>query len=163
MQTIEANQSIEKINRTKVSIAALEYQTDILVALDRMSLHWLVEVEPNLAQRFFERAERYNGMRNMETLIGDINCLTPRKFYNKDNPNNGQFAHNYKIGNEYSRVLYITLSKYDTKNSKIDYDLWAKNIMCVGIEHGADETSFEVLEVPGMMEHGRVRVRLWWD
>jgi hypothetical protein len=144
----------------KVSEQTKKY-LEALLEVDNNCLQYKIRMNPLLADKFLNYAITYNNMRNMETIIKEINNVTPTTYFNEGNPNNGSFAHYFEIGNESSRVIYVTLNKYYAKNT--DFKLWAQQVENIGKMHGADETSTKALEVPGFEQHGRVIVRLWWD
>jgi len=137
---------------------------DTLLELDRQALRWQVEVEPETAFRFFARAEEYNSMKEMSTLIFDIDKIIPLTQFPETNgwpnPNNGKQNHKYKVGNECSRVLYVEINPFYFKGEKRSLEEIAAQIEAVGQNHGADEVSSEITSGEGWKH---LSVRLWWD
>jgi hypothetical protein len=88
-----------------------------LLELDRWSTNYQVETTPAEARDFFRCDEAYNeyNPKKVLDLIRKIDERVPPMAFadtgpNWPNPNNGLAHHRYLIGNEGSRVLYLTIS-----------------------------------------------------
>ncbi len=138
---------------------------DVLLELDGKSIRWNCEADPADAAEFFKRAEEYNGMENMGFLIFDIDKCIPLTCFPSPagfpNPNNGTKNHKYKIGSEYSRVLYVQVNPFYFKGEKKSLERIAAEIEAVGEIHGADEISSEFKD--NLLGGRTLEVRLWWD
>jgi hypothetical protein len=133
-------------------------KVDAMRVLDKDCRHWRVECDQDEALAFFCEARIYNEM-TREGLIELAQCVdkqVPRVMLNEGNPNNGTRAHKWSIGNESSRVAYLTLEKFYV--SETDFDELARVLCslgkCVGF---ADEYTVHTND-----DHELV-IRFWWD
>lgn len=139
------------------------------LALDPLSLDYQLTLSPRETLRFIRKTGSYNTF-DPETalkLVKKINALIPReKWRNSDNPNNGKMHHNFKVGREYSRVIYLDIVKgYMPKN--YDYEKLAEKLRQLAKEADAQEyTITEDTTLPfdklGGITGGFV-FRFWWD
>lgn len=95
-------------------------------------------------------------MERMEFLIADLDRLIPPMKFRDGNPNNGLPHHRYAVGNEGSRVLYLTVRKAYLKPD-FDYEALKRNLERVAKAHGADET-WPTEDDPYTLVY-----RIWWD
>lgn len=128
------------------------------VALDRQALQWSVTVPPEQAAELVAALQDYNEAtrERLGALISAIDGLIPRKDYGAANPNAGTPVHEYTIGREYSRVLYVKIVKTYLADA-FDFEALAERLKALAKEHCADER--RVVEDDG---HDWV-FRVWWD
>lgn len=122
---------------------------DILILLDSR-LHYNVTVNPEEAVAFAQKVD--SGLLGM---IKEINSLIPKMDYGPNNPNTGQFHHNFKIGREYSRVVYLEFVKAYLPKDFNYLNLFDKLSKLSKIFR-CDEFSIDNQE-------GSVSVRFWFD
>ena len=122
---------------------------DAMLAIDTCT-RWSVEVSPTTAELFFSVAPTYNRMKNMDTLIADLNAVLPT-FPALFDLTKSFPRHNFAIGNEYSRVVYII-----PQDVTCNLELYFEKVKKVAKKHGADEISLE-------MHYSQAKIRLWWD
>jgi hypothetical protein len=132
---------------------------DAALVMDKIAINYMVEMTPNEAMLFCGLAEGGNAATsdNLQALIKRINKRIPRCNYGPDNVNTGTYLHNFEVGNEGSRVLYVTFMK-GSKEFPSDRHLenLAEDLTIYGKASEADEVH------DTSTEH-RFRFRFWWD
>lgn len=120
------------------------------------SYHHLVELTPEEALRFVDNCQQINCATNevMSAMVTEINRLMPRMVYGPDNPNTGRFAHVYKIGQEYSRVIYVNLLK--AYGALVNWENLVGELEKL-------PTMFPVDEFDVSLDNSWLTVRMWWD
>jgi hypothetical protein len=105
------------------------------------------------------RADYYNNFTNVDlvNLIKGINNIIPRFYGDKDNPNNGSYVHTFFIGNEGSRVIYLSLVKSSYERKNINFEELERKLKELGRIAKADEMS-TVANNDVYFEF-----RFWWD
>lgn len=142
-----------KQTKTKVS------KLDLVLGLDPRSTDYHVALSADETREFLKRAEIYNNIpENLSDIVDEIDAITPRRYYNQDNPNNGQQAFNFKVGNEGSRVLYLKVSGGLSSVTGLNWDEYEKKVMAIGRKFDADEVQVVEKSVPHYLI-----VRFWWD
>lgn len=138
---------------------------NVALKVDDHSTNYRIEFAPPEAELFLTRSPEYNNMERMGQFVKAVNDVTPRCYYNEGNPNNGGFIHNFLIGNESSRVVYVSLNPSGMKAGKSPEELqkalnqWVSKVEGIGKRHGADEAWLDEAESGTF----RVVVRIWWD
>ena len=86
---------------------------DAAAALDLVALQWRVTVRPDEAADLVGALRDYNGAtrRVLARLIIGVDAVIPGSDYGPANPNTGRMHHEYSIGREFSRVLYVEVNK----------------------------------------------------
>jgi hypothetical protein len=112
--------------------------------MDGDCLHWQAKFTPEQAVEFVQNAQTYNNFTQdgLTKLIKNINELVPKMNFGEGNPNNGKSHHSFSIGNEHSRVIYLSLSKLYLKNLP-DFN-WARfksDLQTLGEIANADENN----------------------
>ena len=132
--------------------------------LDRVSIRYLVEFNPDEAIEFLQHAEGYNEYTPdiLVNLVKKINeLIPPMKFPDPDNPNNGKLHHKFIIGNEGTRVIYLKISKFyldeQFQGKKFDYKELEDRLAMLAKDAKASEYSTEV------NNGAEFRYRIWWD
>jgi hypothetical protein len=137
----------------------------VLIKLDNISLTHNVEMRPECARYWADQQFKKScdvgpatgfGLSAWQTgrLIRLIDDTMPRMDFGLNNPANGRVAHTYKIGREYSRVIYVNLPKL--YNTTADWKQTEKEIRILAKHYQADEIDVE--QTPVSFE-----ARLWWD
>lgn len=126
--------------------------------LDTYSNHYQVEMRPDEAMEFTAALDDYNGFDpdRAVKLIERINDLIPPMQFGSGNPNNDKPHHTFRVGREYSRVMYLDVVKaYMPINH--DYAKLAGKLGRLGNDVNADEA--------GVVEDtdGCFTFRFWWD
>ena len=134
----------------KLVLAALQ--------LDDVANHYQVEFTPAEAREFAV------GERVLAELLENIDKLIPLMNYppidGHENANNGKPHHVYKIGKEYSRVLYTEIRKMYLNGSggpEFDYKWLTGQLKLLAKAAGAKE--FEVVKETETV----YRFKMWWD
>jgi len=122
---------------------------ETLINLDGR-LHWNVTLNPIETLAFARVVDP-----ELAKMIREINELIPVINYGPENPNTGHTYHNFKVGRECSRVVYLELVKaYLPKNFNY-FDLFGE-LTALSEKYGADEFTID--------EGDRsVSARFWWD
>ena len=140
--------------------------SDFLVAalaLDENSIQFRARFQPDEARQFALRCEEH-GVTNLQLakLIDKINLISSRMDFGVSNagvnPNNGKHFHNFDIGKEYSRVVYVHYAKRSLPSASDA--VFARLI--AGIHQAANAAGvneFHVTENTDTM----LTLRLWWD
>lgn len=134
---------------------------DLCLELNEKSLNWTVELSPDQTIEFLKKSKEYIGMNNLAGMVEKINKIIPTKLYPGDNPNNNQPHHNFSVGNECSRVVYLKIVKAYLKGGLVKWgegeflNLQSK-IKGLAKKAGADEISCEDTE-------SSLTFRFWWD
>jgi hypothetical protein len=135
---------------------------NLVLELDKCSIHHRVELNPETTVEYAKQCQTYNGHNNqhLQGLVEKINKLIPPMNFPScnglANPNNGRTHHNFEVGNEGSRVIYLRIVKaYLPKN--FNYDLLASNLCAAAQCAHADETH--------LIENNShaFEYRFWWD
>lgn len=79
------------------------------LALDEEALNWSVTVRPDEAAELAGELRDYNEAtrERIAAIVESIDAIIPRKDYGEGSPNAVGMHHEYRIGREYSRVLYV--------------------------------------------------------
>jgi hypothetical protein len=126
---------------------------DAMNTLDHSDVyHWQVELTPKKA---LEYAVKINDD-NLFGFLDKINQIMPCPQYEEGNPNNGKMVHTFFIGQEYSRVVYISLVPTYIPKRQANYAELPQKIREIAQNYHADEID----EV-----HDRLifKMRIWWD
>ena len=128
------------------------------LALDEEALNWSVTVRPDEAAELAGALGGYNEAtpERLAGIIASVDDLIPRKDYGQGNPNTGGMHHEYRIGREYSRVLYVQVVKTYLPDG---FDLAALGVRIKEIakDHRADE-AWVTKDTPHDFEF-----RIWFD
>jgi len=144
---------MKKQSKPKVS------KVDLVLGLDPRSTDYHVALSADETREFLKRAEVYNNIpENLADIVDEIDALTPRRYYNPNNPNNGQQAFSFKVGNEGSRVLYLKVSGGLSSVAGLDWDEYEAKLTAIGRKFKADEIQVVEKSVPHYL-----MVRFWWD
>lgn len=129
------------------------------LALDEHALEYAVTLSPTEALAFVKRASEGNGSQaDFVQLIENISQRIPRMDYGSDNPNTGRFHHAFRIGNEYSRVIYFRLQKCHVKQyGEAEFTSLTADLTLYAQAAKADE-----FDVSNEDEH-EYEFRFWWD
>jgi hypothetical protein len=146
----------------KVAVAnqvKTQRKVDVALELDKLSTNWLAEFDPEEAVEFVKRAEYYNNFTNEDlvNLIESINKIIPRFWNGEDNPNNGSYIHTFYIGNEDTRVIYLSLFKDWDVLKNFDFNEIEKKLEELGRKAKADE--YEAV----VNSKYYFKYRFWWD
>jgi hypothetical protein len=135
------------------------YKVDAMLSLDGC-LDYQVKCNQAEAECFLSQCEVYNDHDNADLirLITTIDATVPRRQYNPGNPNNGLRAHDWKIGNESSRVVYLTICTYSGAYNGIDLDALVASLCTIAKGCNADE-AWEVERRDGRS----LTLRFWFD
>jgi hypothetical protein len=128
------------------------------VAVDEGFLQWTAEFGPAEALEFAQHCQGYNNASNkrLTGLIQYVNDHAPKMKFAGTNANNGHPSHRFKIGREYSRVVYVVLDRQGM-DPEFKWDKYLK-----GIERHA-KTKAECDEFHVTEEDRRISIRIWWD
>jgi hypothetical protein len=129
--------------------------------LDRLSHHHTVTMSPAEARAFALHADSHpQPAEELRAMLKELDAAMPKMDFGmlngRPNPNNGRMAHRYKIGKEYSRVVYLETAKRSYRQ-KIDWATIGKKLCAIGKKYGVDES--DIVEDD---EHG-FTIRFWWD
>ncbi|MEM3390672.1 MAG: hypothetical protein QW491_14890 [Thermoproteota archaeon] len=126
-------------------------RVDLALQLDRVSSNFLVELSPEEALAFVERAGCYNGftVEGLTELVSEVNRAVQRM-------GGGCRLHKFVVGNEGSRVIYVVVPKFGS-GERIDFLVLAELFDGLALKASADE--FGVFEDSGMY----FVYRFWWD
>jgi len=133
------------------------------LALDDVSINYLVEMSPTEAREFLSHAQAYNSFtqEDLLNLVEAVDREVPPMRFGPDNPNTGKVHHVYLVGNEGSRVLYLALRKFYLEEcfqgKPYDYPHLAKMLELLGLQAHADE-AFTTQD-----DRETFRFRFWWD
>jgi len=147
--------------------------TETALHLDKISLHHTIEFRPEeacyFARRQYELSETVGtqtgyGLTAHQTrqLLRLIDNVIPRMNFGtlngQPNPNDGRTCHTYRIGREYSRVIYVTVPHlYFREGNRLGIIRQIKaSIQSLAEHYQADE--FDI-------EDGKYSTtfRFWWD
>jgi hypothetical protein len=132
------------------------------LVLDEHALRYQVELTPDEAIDFAANLRDYNEATasRLTALVQRINDLIPPMDFGllngEPNPNNGRPHHTFRMGREYSRVLYVCIVKsylprdYDWAELVSTLDFYARH--AAADEHGLSQTS-----------PTSITFRVWWD
>lgn len=128
------------------------------LALDEAALNWSVTVRPDEAAELAAALREYNEAtpERLGAIIASVDALIPRKDYGNGNPNTGGMHHEYRIGREYSRVLYVQIVRTYLPEG-FDVATLAARIKQVAKGHRADE-AWVTKDTPHDFEF-----RIWFD
>lgn len=145
---------------------------ELLLAVKKVNdsfLHWQVTVKSTELLEILKHLDWYNEFNpaRVEAGIGEINNLVPPMNFGETspgfpNPNNGKPHHEYRIGREYSMVLYVDILKtYMPKD--FCYSQLSNQLAMVAKFMRADE--FDVIKDSPHSERnpGEFIYRFWWD
>jgi hypothetical protein len=133
--------------------------------LDRLSSNYEIEMRPDEAVEFLRRCEPEN-VSNDEwvSLVQEINHLIPPMQYGPDNPNTGQPHHTFRIGRDYSRVIYLRIVKRYLSTEPpfqyretLDWDTLDSKLVHLAVVHSADE-AWNIKN-----DEHEYQFRFWWD
>lgn len=129
-----------------------------LLDLDKQSIHWKVELDPEQTLQFVSEADAYNGFTqdDLVKLVKSVNEIIPPMKFPGENPNNGKTHHKFIVGNECSRVIYLQIIKtYLPKD--FDYTNLIVRLSEIGAKANADENDLHE------NENGSFKWRWWFD
>jgi len=133
------------------------------LALDDVSINYLVEMSPTEAREFLSHAQAYNSFtqEDLLNLVEAVDREVPPMRFGPDNPNTGKVHHVYLVGNEGSRVLYLALRKFYLEEcfqgKPYDYQLLTLKLGALAAGAYADECSVT------QDDKDTFRYRFWWD
>jgi hypothetical protein len=129
------------------------------LALDLCSTQWRVTLRPHELEEFAAHCMSYNNatQENLLRLIHMVSGAVPPMQFGEGNPNNGQPCHNFVIGNEGSRVVYLNIPKGLAPKGRINYAALSDRLDTIARECQADE--FCVVEDRDNL----YSYRFWWD
>jgi hypothetical protein len=132
----------------------------ISLAIDAISDDYQIKMTPTEAMEFVKHSGSFNRCckSNLVRLIQRIGKFLPKKYYGPGNPNNGCPTHYFYIGNEGSRVIYVTFSKCDwvIQDAMLGGKRLNKTMQKFAKEARADES----METSANFEY---KFRFWWD
>lgn len=127
-------------------------EIDAMKILDKSSvLHWQVELTPKKALEFGVLVDN-----NLFGFLDEINQIMPKPDYGEDNPNNGIPVHTFSIGQECSRVVYISLIPTYIPKGQVNYIDLEEKIREIAQKYHADE-------IDNTGERFVFKIRIWWD
>lgn len=148
-----------KIHSQKARRATISDLLVAALALDEISNQFKIHFSPDNALQFAKRCTEH-GVTNHQfaKLVEKINSVSPRHELGDSNPNTGHHFHNFDIGKEYSRVIYVHYAKLFTvlKSDAACARLIAE-IHTAAKAAGANEIDVE--ENTDTM----LTIRIWWD
>lgn len=147
-----SEQIIAAAQRVIDGISAGESATQKLKALkilDEVSLHHRVQLRPEEALAYFDKNSKHH------ELINCINEAIPRMNFEKSNPNNGRMFHEFWVGREYSRVIYVDVVTAYLGDHNEHNEIY-KRLERLAKLAWADEFSVD-------REDGCWTYRFWWD
>lgn len=132
--------------------------------LDRACTSWQAELTFDDAIEFMNEADMYNRMEQakMLNLLANIDAAFPKAQYpdvnGKPNPNNGNRVFKLSVGNEGSRVLYVSVYR-------------GPSSMALGLSWDSIKNSFALFGDLALADEANVsedsehffRFRFWWD
>jgi hypothetical protein len=126
--------------------------------LEKDSIQHQVQFHPTEALSFATVAKPAGlGQLELVKLIEKINSLIPRMDFGPNNGSTGDPFHKFRIGLEYSRVVYIVVPKnYVPKMTPADWMKLVAQIRAVATKFKADEYKVDI-------EPACLTFRLWWD
>lgn len=134
----------------------------ILAALLKVDVftHYLVEMSPKDAKAFLAASSKYNFIpKDIDRIVDVIGEIVPPMQFDEGNPNNGKPHHQFLIGNEGSRVVYLQINKYYMPKD-FNYKLLIADLGSTAKRFHADEF-FVTKDEEG--KHGTFEYRFWWD
>ena len=129
--------------------------------LDRLSIHHQATLRPAEARAFALRANSHpQPAEELRAMLKELDAAMPKMDFGmlngRPNLNNGRAAHSYKIGKEYSRVVYIECAKLSYRQP-LNWLTIGAELCAIGTRYGADEA-----DVTENDQHS-FAIRLWWD
>ena len=128
------------------------------------SIHHAAQLQPDQALEFARTCGGINEAtnENLEHFVAGVNKIVPPidfgNINGEPNPNNGRSFHTFTVGQEYSRVVYVTVIKGYIKGwTDGDYRILARRLKQQAQLSGADEA--EVTE----NDKDCLTFRAWWD
>ncbi len=136
---------------------------DLVELLYNRCQHFQVTLTPAEAAEFARRVgpwqpEQYG----MLPVIEAADRIIPRKSYGPDNPNHGRTFHTYRVGREYSAVLYVDILSTYLAPGVTAAELGQRIIE----EAQAAARADEAYTLPLFQEDpdgDSIAVRFWWD
>jgi len=124
----------------------------------KWSINFQVKFTPEEMPTYLKQEKHYNEYdgAKVREMIQKIDALTPTKYYNPGNPNNGKPHHVYNIGREGSPVIYLEIRKIYMPNN-FDYDTYTMDLKRLAYEAEADEAGIITNN-----DHEFI-ARFWWD
>lgn len=128
------------------------------LALDEEALNWSVTVRPDEAAELAAALREYNEATpvRLAAIVASVDDLIPRRDCGDGNPSTGGMHHEYRIGREYSRVLYVQVVKTYLPDG-FDLAALATRITKIAKGHRADE-AWVTKDTPHDFEF-----RIWFD
>lgn len=130
---------------------------------DHFFTDYAITLTPKMAHNFVQIADDYNAFthNDLENLVMGINkIIPPMNFPNTEyctnNPNNGKSHHQFKIGNEGSRVIYLVIRKF-YMSKEYDYEKLGEQLSAIGKKSKADEAWST------RNDDSEYVFRFWWD
>lgn len=130
------------------------------LGLDRVCYYWSITLDPESALLFAGQCLEMNAANRLvlTELIQRINAYLPRIDFGPTNPNTGQLHHDFVIGAENSRFVYLKLHKsYLRQWTAEDWRVLGNFLHTLGREFYAD-----VARVIEEDDHNYV-FSFWWD
>ena len=128
------------------------------LALEQVSIQHQVQMDADEALAFANRALPSGlGQLDFVRLIEKINALIPRMDFGPNNLSTGRTFHKFRIGLEYSRVVYVIVPKNYAK------DLTPNDWMQVCAKMRSLATKAKANEYKVDIDPASLEFRLWWD
>jgi hypothetical protein len=129
---------------------------------DTHSIRHQVEMQPSEAVEFCQGCQGINEAtnKNLTRFVKSVNEMIPAIKFDDGNPNNGRSHHTFIVGQECSRVIYVTFAKYYLKGynwTGQEYNELERLLKNTASRFNADEMC-----VTENDEHS-FTFRAWWD
>lgn len=149
----------EKANNAALRRAYVIDAANRIMALDDFK-HFLVEIPRDVATEWASRSEVCNRLtrKNLEALIDFINKSSPKQSLGKGNPVTGTPCHVFKVGNEFSRIIYVCYTKIHCKMEEKDWMNFAMNTLTRAKSIGKPDDAIMESNTPQVLT-----LRFWWD
>lgn len=131
-----------------------------IIALDEDFEHYLVEITPDMAVDWANRSPVCNRLtrNNLVAMIDYINKTSPKEHHGKGDPLTGKVCHTFKVGNEFSRIVYVVYRKPYCKMEEKDWLQFAIDVLTRAKSIGkADDAIME------SSSQTLLTLRFWWD
>lgn len=143
----------------------------------KLSLNHKMQFNPDWYEKeikeYITVIDTYNAFNSKKVLdmLEKIDSIIPRRYYNENNPNNGNRLYTIEIGREYSPVIYINIETKTLGKNNFNPELLP--IITEEIENTAkkalaDEISHEMINsddqnTPENYSWSELKFRIWYD
>jgi hypothetical protein len=133
---------------------------DHIIALDADCKHYLVEITQDMAVDWSNRSPVCNRLlrNNLVAMVDYINKTSPKQNYGKGNPNTGSVSHTFKVGNEFSRIVYVVYKKPYCKLDETAWLQFAVDILARAKNIGKPDEAIMESNTNELLT-----LRFWWD